>query len=659
MPPDPPFNLVLQDYQEILTALQLRIPGYTPEWTDWNKSDPGTTLLELFAFVGQSMGYRLNQVPAACYQKFVELIGLRPLPARPSVVYLSFTPTPASPAIPILVPQATAVSATGTDGRPVYFETDTGLSLTRFPLTAVQLFDGSTHGTGGGSFQPFGASPSPGNAVYLGFGPADPSITLPAFPAEIQLHVVVPPASGGAVSSDQIAAQPNPVPPVTVQWEYLDSTQPAEHWTRLNQYADTSVAFTRDGDIHIEGPPAQIQAQPGIGAFTDPYFWLRCRLTGGVYPTAPAVTQIQENTVSAASLRTVPGEPVGQSSGLPGQQLALANSPVDPATIQLTVTTGGQPPVLWTAQEDLFASSALATNYVLDANAGTVTFGDGVHGLIPPAGSDITATYRYGGGARDNVAAGAVSALQGPILGVSAVTNARAAAGGQDVQTTGDLQAKAPTMLRSQLRAVTAADFQAVAMRIPGVARVTVLPFTNPNFPGISVPGAVTVVIVPTVTAPGQDLPVPAPELTEAVARDLDSMRPVTAEVYVDGPVYRRVRVTARIEIVPSASPDTVSHAIVAALAAFLSPLPVPLSGGASSTPRDFGEDFYPTSLYRAMLDVENVVAVPILSVWVDGVQVQLTDTVTLDPNELLASAGDGSFELTVVPRSVSPAGPA
>ena len=71
---------------------------------------------------------------------------------------------------------------------------------------------------------------------------------------------------------------------MTVQWEYLASTQPAEHWTRLNLYEDTSVAFTREGDILIEGPPPQTQAQPGIGAFTDPYFWIRCRLTGGVYP---------------------------------------------------------------------------------------------------------------------------------------------------------------------------------------------------------------------------------------------------------------------------------------------------------------------------------------------------------------------------------------
>jgi hypothetical protein len=652
MPPDPP-KLALDNYQDILNALLLRIPGYTPEWTDWNESDPGRTLVELLAWVGESMGYRLNQVPPACYQKFVELIGLQPQPALPSVVYLSFTPTPASPAVPIFVPQATTVSATGTDGKPVYFETDTGLALTRYQLTQIQIFDGTTHGTGGAAFQPFGSAPSPGNAVYLGFGPANPAIALPAFPSQIRLHVVVPALTSGAVRSDQVAGQPAPVPPVTVQWEYLDSTQPTEHWTRLNLYGDTSVAFTREGDVVIDGPPAQTRPQPSIGAVTDPYFWIRCRLTGGVYPgAAPIVEQIQENTVSATSLRTVPGEPVGQSSGLPGQQMALANSPVDATSIQLTVTTGEQPPVEWTPHEDLFASSALATDYALDANKGTITFGDGTHGLIPPAGSDITVTYRYGGGARDNVAAQAVSALLAPILGVSAVTNARAAAGGQDVQSVADLQAEAPAMLRSQQRTVTAADFLAEAMRVGGVARAAVVPLADPEFPGVSVPGAVTVVIVPVAPDPGQPLPVPAPELKEAVARYLDGMRPVTAEVYVDGPAYRQVRVTARVEIVPSASPDSAGLAVMAALTESLSPLPVLRADGTSSTPRDFGEDFYPASLYRTILDVTDVVAVPILSVWVDGVQVDLSGAVTLAPNELLAPATDAGSELTVVPSS-------
>ena len=163
-------------------------------------------------------------------------------------------------------------------------------------------------------------------------------------------------------------------------------------------------------------------------------------------------------------------------------------------------------------------------------------------------------------------------------------------------------------------------------------------------------------VIVPAVIAPGDTVPRPTPELKEAVAGQLDKMRPVAAEVYVDGPVYRQVQVIARIEIQPYASPDQVSLAITSALNAYLSPLPVTLADGTLSTPRDFGANFYPSSLYRAILDVENVVAVPNLDVSVDGVQIDPAGSVALAPNELLASAGPGSYDLTVVPQPGSAA---
>ena len=661
MPADPP-NLVDESYAGILAALQQRIPGYTPEWTDWNESDPGTTLLELFAWIAESMGYRLNQVPAASYQKFVELIGLTPQPALPSLVYLSFTATPASTANPIMVPQGSAVSATGTDGSPVYFETDTGLGVTRYPLAAVQLFDGTTHGVNG-PFHPFGIAPSPGNAVYLGFGPASQAITLAnlaPFPSEITLHVVVPAESSGPVQSAQAAAQPVPSPPVTVAWEYLAAVEPAQTWNRLSLHSDTSAAFTREGDILIEGPPATTSAFPSIGGVDDPCYWIRCRLTGGAYPgAAPSIVQLQENTVRATSLRTVTGEALPQSSGLPGQQLTLANNPVSPDTMQLTVASAGQPPVPWTLAEDFYAASATDTVYVLDPAAGTVTFGDGSHGLIPPAGSDIAASYRYGGGASSNVPAGAVSAMLGPVPGISAVTNANEAAGGQDAQTVADLQQQAPALLRSQQRVVTAADYVAQVTGVPGVARATAVPLANPNFPGVSVPGALTVVIVPALIAPGDTVPIPPPVLKEAVAVELDAMRPVTAEVYVDGPAYRLVQLTARVEVQSYASPDQARIAVSAALDAALSPLPVPLPDGTLSTPRDFGATFYPSSLYRAILDVPDVVAVPILTVTVDGVAIDLASAVPLLPAELLAADNPDAYDLTVVAQSGTAGGSA
>ena len=36
-------------FEDLLQTARLRIPRYTPEWTDFNDSDPGITLVQLFA----------------------------------------------------------------------------------------------------------------------------------------------------------------------------------------------------------------------------------------------------------------------------------------------------------------------------------------------------------------------------------------------------------------------------------------------------------------------------------------------------------------------------------------------------------------------------------------------------------------------------------
>jgi len=50
-------------YQELLNEALARIPVHNREWTNFNKSDPGVTLLEVFAFMAESLLYRSNQIP--------------------------------------------------------------------------------------------------------------------------------------------------------------------------------------------------------------------------------------------------------------------------------------------------------------------------------------------------------------------------------------------------------------------------------------------------------------------------------------------------------------------------------------------------------------------------------------------------------------------
>jgi hypothetical protein len=42
-------------YEDLLDEVLARIPVHAPEWTDFNESDPGVTLLELFAFLAETL----------------------------------------------------------------------------------------------------------------------------------------------------------------------------------------------------------------------------------------------------------------------------------------------------------------------------------------------------------------------------------------------------------------------------------------------------------------------------------------------------------------------------------------------------------------------------------------------------------------------------
>src|SRR5438874_5220897 len=63
-------------YQDLRDDALARIPVHNPEWTNFNRSDPGVTLLELFAFLTESIIYRANQIPERNRVKFLSLVGL-------------------------------------------------------------------------------------------------------------------------------------------------------------------------------------------------------------------------------------------------------------------------------------------------------------------------------------------------------------------------------------------------------------------------------------------------------------------------------------------------------------------------------------------------------------------------------------------------------
>lgn len=69
-------NLDDRSFDDLMKEAISLIPVYNKEWTNYNPSDPGITLLELFAWLSDMVIYRVNQVPEENYKKFLKLIGI-------------------------------------------------------------------------------------------------------------------------------------------------------------------------------------------------------------------------------------------------------------------------------------------------------------------------------------------------------------------------------------------------------------------------------------------------------------------------------------------------------------------------------------------------------------------------------------------------------
>src|ERR1700720_4612348 len=95
-------------YEQLRDELVKRITVFAPEWTDHNESDPGIALLELFAYLGESVLYQFNQIPDTTKIEFLRLLGARPRPAATATALLSAS-TELAAGVPI--PRDSDVSA--------------------------------------------------------------------------------------------------------------------------------------------------------------------------------------------------------------------------------------------------------------------------------------------------------------------------------------------------------------------------------------------------------------------------------------------------------------------------------------------------------------------------------------------------------------------
>jgi hypothetical protein len=100
-----------------------------------------------------------------------------------------------------------------------------------------------------------------------------------------------------------------------------------------------------------------------------------------------------------------------------------------------------------------------------------VVFGDGRNGARLPTGvNNLVASYRHGSGSAAP-AAGSLTAVLKPLPGLRAVRNPVAVGGGSDPDPPDKLRRSAPRSLLTFNRAISVADFEAIAAHTPGVVR--------------------------------------------------------------------------------------------------------------------------------------------------------------------------------------------
>lgn len=676
MPLEPP-QLDDRQFEDLLAEAKLRLQRYCPEWTDFNDSDPGMALVQLFAWLTELMLYRINQIPERSYIQFLKKLNLERHAARPARTQVVMTTiADGSPKLQS-VRARSKFQVPSPGGESLTFETIDPLDLIPYPLDGVQVFDGlnyedysDSNTSGSKTFRPLGWTPQIENALYLGFHPSSADVKKEGlFPRRMSLHFFFPSSQLTPV----VSGDPNPsgqrLPKLV--WEYqsrLDRTSPdtqfdPDRWRPLTVIEDQTGSLTQEGRVILRGPDTDCLATTSPKPVDDELrFWIRCRLVEGKYSTEmiPEITFVRCNVVEVENRATFQNEVVAVGDGTQ-TSFQLQNHPVDPASLVLVVLRDGDDtPEPCIQKEDLYESSVNDLDYTLNGNSGEIRFGDGRRGRIPGVGERVVAlSYRAGGGAAGNIEAGAI---KDPPLGtvpLDSVINPRPATGGTDEESLNSLLERAPRVLRGDARAVTKDDYRRFAEEIPGVGRAIVLPQYLQSHRGLKIPGAVTVVVIPATPRDpvagevGEPRFEPTQDLLKAVARRLDDCRPVGTEVEVVAPRLHSLDLWVEVSPAAGISDVLAQQLSKRALEHYFRPVEEPQLLPAIDpetnqrrkppAPRwELGSPIYPSRLYEVLLSardeangtpaVENVSALKLKK---DGVPVEVGTSFTLDPDEL------------------------
>lgn len=664
----PKSDLDDRTFKDLVDECLLRIPRYCPEWTHHNPSDPGVTLIELFAWLTDQMLLRFNQVPRRNYVAFLELLGIRLQPPSPAHTVLTFyltRPQDLQASVPA-IPAGAEVATERVDNDPeIVFSTDQELRLgypwVRHFLTEeaageeprqvrdrLNQWTRDNAGCWRGRQQPvFQMMPQAGDCFYLVFDASEPLDGN-----VLQLTIEGEPAGSTGI---------NPTRPPR-RWEAWDGAQ----WQPilLKEEDDGTKGFSFD-DVERRGQSGLSEADvilhlplTWIATTFAGYFgrWLRCRCEQaevGSFSRSPQLTtlfaQSMGGRIGASQCTRVVNELLGESEGTPGQAFFLQTQGIlERQTGEyLQVTPPGEPPQQWQEVENFSASGPSDRHYTLDSRTGRIQFGPLIrepkqlreevqlrrqvqwqsqalvpsqeervetlerqYGAVPPRGALLhMVSYRTGGGDRGNVPRHALQVLKTALPYIRQVMNHEPARDGANEESLDEAVLRVPRLLRTRNRAVTAEDYETLALQASrSVGRAYCPRQQPPNLPGI-----VTVFVVPRVSVQSLELGVApeefvlSPPLRQEIQQFLGDRCLLGTQVELRQPDYVGVSVQAVLGVEVDYQRGTNRELLRRQLAQSLYQLLNPLTGGRQGMGWDMGIPLYQSDLVRLFQNTPGV----------------------------------------------------
>ncbi len=618
MPIRPP-ALDDRSYQDLVAEMVRRIPAHTPEWTSPQEGDPGRTIIDLMAWLADTILYRANLIPERQRLAFLKLVGGGLRPARPAQGLISLSLAKPTDVVEVACPKSTALL------KPVHFETKQDVTV--LPLTARCYFKRKPsreeekrfqsllpdlmelYQAGGATAAPYvstnvfpdGAAELAGRDIiretvdgclWIGLAAHSPEQVTDVRSLMAQskyLNIGLAPAVAPAAALDGVGERQ----PIPLIWDIhsMDDQKRAQ-FNRLSVISDSTHGLTAEGIVRLQLPALSERHAPtmeilraGLGehpprlddavAASSIVAWIRLRPETSARLQSLPLSWVGINAVAIEQLETIGGRrTIGQGNGASDQMFNLGVGSVDLSTLQIDVTDDLGQPRPWRRVDDTASAGADDAVFSVDSESGDVRFGDGVRGRAPQIGSLVQVFgLRGGGGAVGNLPAGTLKDIA---LSDLKVTQPLATHGGADAETLDQAERRIPQSLRNQERAVSEQDFRNLAIQTPGLTlgRVEVLPRFKPHQRRSGIPGVVSVMCLPRVE--GFDGPAPRPDrpTLETVHGWLDPRRPLATELYVIGCEYVPLGVSVAVELIDPDRRQSVLAGVKEALKQWLWALP-------------------------------------------------------------------------------------